>query len=371
MSQPDPERASWQLLVAWGLRKSPLIVACCAVGLGIALPLLVSSPARYQAEALVVAGKLEMTPSALPSYARAVFESDAMQRRVAADADLPGSADVGDRLDLVTSEEFLVLTVVAAADEPGAAADLADVAAEAYVIELNQGGSGVGSFALQSRAEVPTTRSTEGLPRWVTGLIGTAAGALLGLGLVVLIVAGRRPMLGAHDVTSAVRLGLIGVVVVPALRADQAPDPRQAPGLVPVARALLPHVDGSIVFASAERTAAARGRLLVLLATVLSTRLDVFLSGSSRVTSTVAPRLGSTDARRGGRPARPGLELVDGVPPADTLEVPQWPLPMVLVIRYGEPRAALRRLAADNFDEEILGVVMVDELRGLLSGRAD
>lgn len=367
MSKAYAERAPQLALVRWGLRKFPLVIVACALGLGGALPLVVSTPAGYHAESRVVARQLEMAPAALPSYARAVFASDALRQRVAAAAGLSES-DVADRLNVVVLENTVVLGVRARANEPRAAAQLADVAAEAYVVELNKGGSGVGTFELQSRAQLPTTLSSDGLSRWVTAVIGAIAGGLLGVGLVLLLAAAQRPVLRARDVASAVRQRLLGVVVLPAISAGQPPDPRAAPGLVPVARALLPLIEGSVVFASAERAAAARGRLLVLLAMLLSRRLDVFVSGSPGVRSTVATILRAANLEGDDRTPRPALELVDGAPPADTLDVPQWRLPVVLVIRYGEPRASLRRLAADHYDEEILGVVILDERRVRLPG---
>ncbi len=339
-----------------------MVVVGCALGLGIAAPLLTATPDSYRAESLVVARQLQLDPVALPSYARSVFDSDALLQLL---LDRTGGSDgpaLAGRLELVP-DGANAWGVRARAADPGAAARLADVAAQAYVDELNKNGSDVGTFTLQRPAAVPTAVSPQGRPAWLTGLLGVLAGALLGAALISLLVAARRPVLGEREVASAVRQPLIGVVVLPATRPGRAPDPASAPGLLPVARALMPLVDASVVLVSTPRATAARPRLLILLAMALAPIRDVFVSGSPEVVSSAEQALGSAvaDVTAAGRSPRPGLELVDGGAPLETVEVPQWPLPLVLVVRYGESSATLRRLAAEHIGEEILGVVLVEE----------
>jgi len=137
-----------------------------------------------------------------------------------------------------------------------------------------------------------------------------------------------------------------------------------------MARALLPLIDGSVVLASSPQAAVARQRLLLLLALTLTPYRDLFVSAPLGVQSAVAARLGTVGADGSGSASGIGLELVDGVAPVDTLELPDWPLPVILVVGYGEPNARMRRLVANHLDDEILTAVIVDERGWLLNRHA-
>lgn len=372
MTQSRVERPRGLAVLRWGLRKYGAVVIACALAPGVALPLLTATDSSYQAEALVVARQLEIDPSALPSYGQGIFTSGAMVQRVTADAASSGLAEeiVADRLDVVAAEDSIVLVVLARASQPLQAAQLADLAADAYVGELNKGGSGIGTFAVQSPAQIPSALTSDGSSSRLAAATGVIAGMLLSLGLIALIAAVRRPVLLAGDAAPIVGKPVIGVVVMPAAHAKYIPDPHEVPGLIFMARALLPLVDGSVVLASAQRTATVRQRLLVLLALTLSPYRNIFVSAAPSVQADVADKLGSAGRGAWGPTSGPGLELVDGVAPVDTLEVPEWPLPVILLIRYGEPAARVRRLVAQYVDDEMLGLVIVDERRGLLWKRA-
>lgn len=354
-------------VLRWGLRTYPLVVAACVLALGVSVPLVAGTAPTYQAEVPVVARELRVDPVALPSYGRAIFASDAMVQRLAAETSLSNPADAlaAGRLEVVIDKDSIVLVVLARAPEPSAAARLADRVAAAYVVELNKGGDGIGSFLPQGKAPVPASPINAGPSTLLLAALGVAAGALLALSGFALLAALRRPLLQSSDVKAATGRPVIGVVTVPHHRAGRPIDHHEVPGLVLMARVLLPLVDGSVVLASTPEDAATRRRLLVLLALALSPFRAIFVSASPRLQAAVAQRLPGSGSKRATAVSGPGLELIDGTVPADVLEVPQWRLPVILVIRYGAPVARLRHLAADNAAEEILGVVMVDEGRSL------
>lgn len=357
---PD-KGSSWRARASWTLRKYLFVVVGAAAGLGIALPLFTSTSQSYRAETVVVARELGIDPVVVASYASAVFASDAMRQRAASAAGSSGGAVAADRLRLVPTEAD-TWSVEARAEDPLAAAALADAVAEAFVEELNRAGRDAGTFSIAARAGVPTTSSSAGPPVWAAAAVGVAAGAALGLLLVAVVVGATRPALRTRDVTSAAGQRLIGVVTLPAARGGRPLDPADAGGLAAVSAALLPLVDASVVLVSRRQLTAQRRQLIILLARALAPVRDVFVSGSPDLAAEATRAIAGAGVEAAGTP-RPGLELIDGVAPLEILEVPQWPLPLVLVIRYGEPSAALRRLAADSAGDEMLGVVMVDQRR--------
>ncbi|MBA3249260.1 MAG: hypothetical protein H0T66_02870 [Geodermatophilaceae bacterium] len=363
---PD-QRSSWRVRASWALRKYLFVVVAGAAGLGIALPLVTSTSESYRAQTVVVVRERAIDPVVVPSYASAVFASDAMRLRAASAAGSPGGAVAADRLRLVPTGAD-TWSVEARAQDPLAAAALADAVAEAFVEELNRAGGDVGTFSIAARAGVPTTSSSTGPPGWAAAAVGVAAGAVLGLLLVAVVVGATRPVLRARDVTSAAGQRLIGVVTLPADRGGRPSDPADAYGLAAVSAVLLPLVDASVVLVSRRQLTAQRRQLIILLARAMAPVRDVFVSGSPDLAAEATRAMAGAGADAAGTP-RPGLELVDGVAPLETLEVPQWPLPLVLVIRYGEPSAALRRLAADSVGDEMLGVVMVDQRRSGVARR--
>jgi len=369
MTYSIAERVPRFVTLLWGLRTHAAIIMTCSLGLGIALPFLTAAKPSYQAEVNVVALQLDAEVSArvLPAYGREVFTSDAMVRQIVTRSGIQEEI-LADQLVLVAAEDSIVLSVRGRAEEPLAAARLADLAAAIFVIELNRG-RGIGTFGVQSPATIPTGVTSEGAPASLKGAAGATAGALLGLGLIALLAAVRRPVLQSADAQSAVGKPVIGTVVMPAARVDRRPsDPYKLPGLVPLARALLPLIDGKLVLASSAQCASVRQRLLILLALTLAPFRGITVNGPPALQAALGKQfegqvLGSWRRKAGAR-----LELVDGDEPADSLQGPQGRVRVVLVVRYGAPAARVRRLAANYLDDEILGVVIVEE-RGALSWR--
>ena len=369
MTYSAAERAPRYVTLLWGLRSHAAVIMTCALGLGIALPFLTAAKLSYQAEVNVVALQLddEVNPRVLPGYGREVFASDALVRQIVSTSGIPEKV-LADQLVLVAAEDSIVLSVRGRADEPLAAARLADLAAAIFVTELNRG-RGIGTFRVQGAATIPSGASSEGAPASLKGVAGATAGTLLGIGLIALLAAVRQPVLQSADAQSAVGKPVIGTVVMPAAGVDRRPsDPYKLPGLVPLVRALLPLIDGKLLLASADRCSPVRQRLLILLALTLAPFRGITVNGPPALHAALRKQFEGQVLGSWRRTAGARLELVDGDEPADSLQGPQGRVRVVLVVRYGAPAARVRRLAANYLDDEILGVVIVEE-RGALSWR--
>ncbi len=371
MRHSNEERARWFAILLWGLRTQALVVIACVLGLSVALPILNATTPRYQAEALVVARQLQVQPQALPRYGQAVFASDAMARQVADNAGLPNADGlIGDRVGFIPAEDSIILVVFGRDEQRLEAARLADQAAAAFVTQLNRGGSSIGFFDVHSPATVPTQLTLEGPSASASGGVGAVAGTLFGLGMIALLAAVRRPVLQPSDAESAAGEAVIGTVILPATGDGQIPDPHQMLGLVPLTRALLPLVGRRVVLASAPEAAAVRQRLIAVLTLTLARLRNVSVTGSPKLHEAIEAGLSRQNPGDPLQEARPELELVDGPEPLDSLLGTQRSVQVVLVVRYGAPAARVRRLAADYLDDEILGVVLVDERRALRWWRA-
>jgi capsular polysaccharide biosynthesis protein len=171
------------LLVAWGV--------IVAVAIPIALVSRDNKPVADR-EALVIAQQLDMDPQALPPSGETVFSSGAVADAVATKFGVQADGVVPHRVSLAVDPDSIVLRVIGHDPDPGTAADIANVAAAAFLTELNR--TGVGSFALLSPAEpdVPAhpvqaekdalaTTLTSGAVALVAVLaVGMAAGFALG-----------------------------------------------------------------------------------------------------------------------------------------------------------------------------------------------
>lgn len=369
MSASSTARQSWLAHLGWSLRAYGGLVLACAVGLGVVVPIVGSAQqATYEAEALVVASRFEPDLRALPQFAAAVFTNGAVGRQVAADpamAGLPPTV-VAQRLEVVTTEDSIALQVIGRDSDPVEAALLTNLAAEAFVEELNSSGEGIGSFGLQAPAQVPgePAQDTTDIP--IAAAVGATAGAILGFGLIALIAALRRAVLEAADVESTLGLRFLGRVVLPPAAADGFPGPRGVVGVPSVARWLAEAPTRRVILVSTRQAAAARQRLFVMLAVALSPVRATSVEAPTVLEDAVAAHLGidsgPTAVQRVGGPGDE-LVLIDGAEPFQALLQSDDAGSVVLVIRRGTPLARLRALAADYLEEELFGVVIVDEPR--------
>jgi len=364
--------------LAWGARRLGWLVLACTLGGAVLLPVLTTTDRpRFEATALVVGQQIEIKSVTLPPFAKAVFASDAMAERVATAVAEDGSAGeaaagalIPDRIDLVAAEDSIVFVILGRADEPGQAARLADLGAAAFAGELNRAGSGVGAFAVGSLAQVPTTGSDDrGPPVSLMATAGGTAGALLGVGLVWLVIALRRPVLHRADVESRVGTRLLGTVVMVTPRAGAHPDVHRTRGVAAIARALLNGRYETVVLTSPPGEKLVREGLMLHVAVAL----EPFRVLSVQAPPELCDELSSQLARRepGGvgvvssLEPRPEMRIVD-VRALLTTMPDRQSTAVVLVIPYGVPARRASELMARHPRSEIIGAVIVDRRGGLL-----
>jgi hypothetical protein len=181
-------------MAQWARRNRLLLVAWTVI-VAVAIPIaLLSRDDKPVAdrEALVIARQLDMNPQALPPSGETVFSNGEVAEAVATTFGVQADDVVPDRVSLAVDPDSIVLRVIGHDPDPGTAADIANVAAAAFLTELNR--AGVGSFTLLSPADrtVPAhpvqaekdalaTTLTSGAVALVAVLaVGMAAGFALG-----------------------------------------------------------------------------------------------------------------------------------------------------------------------------------------------
>ena len=177
-------RRYWMVFVGLGL-----VVAVAVIAIG---ELSRSDQPQYHTEALIVANELEIRVDALPKTAVAIFETAATANRI---AELSGTGiDPGSLIPAIVRAEPVettgVIEIDATYSDPELAAIYANTGAEALVRELNRVGPGLGSFSVQTWAQVPT----EPIPKGRRQLVIAAlfAGAAASLGAAALYAASTR-----------------------------------------------------------------------------------------------------------------------------------------------------------------------------------
>lgn len=347
--------------LAWCLRSFLWIPVLSVVGLAAAAMLVFAQPGVYAAEALVVTRQLDPSAQVLPRYASSVFHSGEVARRVATDLGIADPSElVPDRLDVITPEDSILVTVVGRDADPNIAAQLADAGAAVFVNELNRGGPGIGTFSVQNRATVPS-EATQELPPLLAASLGGLVGVALGLGLVLLIAVLRRPVVAAEDVRAGLGTRLIGDLALLPQQPRRFVHPREVPGVAPVARQLGVIPSGRFLFVSDPHETPLRQQVLVTLGVALSGLRPTRLLGRPHLTEEMRSLLGE--------PMRPvttdggPVVLVDQDEPFGLLQQAEIPLLVVVVARKGVPAARLCAATAGYLRSELLGVVLVDGRR--------
>jgi capsular polysaccharide biosynthesis protein len=277
-------------MLRWGLRRYRfLFVICVLLGLLAAPAVALLRPTPYEAEALVVAQRLDMNLNALPRYGQAVFNNGAVAQAVTreffSDND-PGTV-VPDRVRLVTEQDNIILAVVGQDPNPRQAADLANAAAQAFLDALNAPGSGVGTFILQSPA-TPPAGNDKGLNVLVAVPIGLGAGLILGLAAVSALLVARRPVVSSVDAEELTGISALGTVTVPRSLRGQIVAPQYIAGLAPVCRRLLALPTPTLLLVSQPRHAPMRRQLSTALTVVLRRVRDVRFLGPDSLQDAVA-----------------------------------------------------------------------------------
>lgn len=351
----------------WCLSHWGWVVVVCVLA-GAIVPLFVNPPVpQYEAAALVYARQLNVNARALPRMAEDVFAEGTVEARVATELDLGGSSSpiVPERLSVVAAEDSIVLVVQGRDPDPGTAARLATVGADALVQELNRLGPGVGEFALQSEAvEPPVPVPQQTLP--VRIALGGLAGAAIGLGLVAMIAAIRRPVVSSRDVEEATRTPLLGTVRLP--NRGGFSGPLGVRGIATVTRWLASVPPGRLMLVSAPEDTGVRHRIFVMCGVGLWTLRSVRLEAPGPVVAAVQELCAQhRDAGRVVHERRDPagtLSMVDGGSPIDSFDRVRGTISVVAVARVGTPRRRLRAVTTDFTGSGLIGIILVDVRSG-------
>jgi hypothetical protein len=351
--------------ILWCLRHySWVLIACVLAGAGAPL-LLAPATANYEADALVVARQLGTRPEALPQLGDTVFRDGAVAAAVAADPAIGGSPSgmIPDRLDVVAAKDSVVLVVQAFDTEPVVAAHMANVAAAAFVDELNKPGAKVGQFAIQTEATVPFEPETL-LPPRTRAALGGVAGLALGLGLVALLGVIRRPVVTARHVTDVTGVPLLGTVQLPRTRHGRYAGPLGIRGIANVTRWLANIPPGRLLLISTRSADALRHRLFVMVGVALWSVRTMRFDGPQNLVEAIrehCAQLRDAGRRVERRPDRSDeLVLVDGGSPFELVDPANSSVSVAAVAPLGTPRRRLRALAAEYTDGGLFGVVLID-----------
>ena len=360
--------------LAWSLRHFGWVVAVCIL-VGAAAPLLVAPTVRvYQADALVVARQLTVNAKVLPTLAESVFADGAVATAVAKDPAIGGQTAglIPDKVSVVTGPDSITMVVQVRDEDPGTAARLANLAANAFAAELNSPGAGVGAFSPQGKAVIPTA-PLDVLSNPVRAGLGALAGLIVGLGLVALIAAVRRPCVTSGDVDSAVGVPLLGTVELPRAAPGVYLGARGVHGIATVTRWLASAPSGRLTLISEASAEGMRHRIFVMVAIAMSTVRSLRLQAHPDIVEAV--RRQSRSAGDAGIPAARSPEtadlvFVDGGSPLQIVDPAATSAYFVAVAPLGISQRRLRALAMDYFNAGLVGVVLVHRRLGVARTRA-
>jgi capsular polysaccharide biosynthesis protein len=339
-------------MMRWGLRRYWLpFLLCVLLGAVVAPLTAVNRSTPTDATALVVTTDRTIELAALPRYGEQVFTNGEVARALVDEfEDIGGQEDVIPRkVSLVAEQDTIAFEVVGHDVDPDRAAAIANTAAGAFVDGLNAAGAGVGTFELQSEAEVPE-EADSGLGTVFAIPVGLVAGVVLGLALVAALLVFRRPVIEGADAEEATGVLTLGTVTVPRTRRGRFAKAEEFGGLVPVCRRLLALPTPTVVMVSRPQEAGTRTHLTVAMAKVLGLIADIRVVGGQDVEAMVADSVTveAGDPVAGTRPGHgPRLTLVDGSD-LPTLVQPPQTTTTVLVVPEGIGGAALRAAVVEH-----------------------
>ena len=324
---------------------------------------------EYEATALVIATKQPLPINAYAKLGENIFSGGAVAEKAVNDGRLSikPSNLIPEHARLEPVQENIIYRVIGTHADRNVAADIANAVANAFVVELNRPGEGVGEFAVQDIARVPSAASDAIATVPVLGILGIALGLLVGVAVVGMFLTMRRPVLGADEAAALVGSPLAGTPTLPSMRGVPAEGSR-VPGLAATVKRLFPNPIGTIVLISApgdeevrtvlaQFVAAAHGReirtYLVPSKDEGAQRLYEHLESDGRVIITKTLPDPSTWTRT--------AIVIDG-PSAKGSDAPQM-IPetaqIVLVVRQGAPRSRILDVASQFLPGEISSVVFV------------
>jgi len=337
-------------VLGWGVRHYAWILLVGVCAFGVLVPYyLQRAPESFEAQAQV--GPAEplnlQNIDPLPRLGDSLFRNGSVAEAVrqSFDPPLPRSEDViPQRVDLVTAQDNVVLTVVGRGSTPELAAGLANVAAKTLVVELNRYQGAVGSFTIQRRAEPPGRPVARiGEPQAVG--IGVLAGLTIALGCIGLLLIRRRPVLSVGSAESATGALVLGRVWL-------GRSPQEARGLPQLCHTILAFDCEELLLSGTRDTRRVRRELRRLLANVLAGRRDV-------ITSQQADVKRSRPRQPGGRPSGiPELVVITDASQSQLVTRTEQSVAM-LVVREGISRASLVRQVEQYLDGGAAGILLV------------
>lgn len=327
--------------LTWGAKRYAWLLLACLVLVGVLLPLQqLKKQEAFTAEALVVASELTADTSVLPRYGAAIFDNGQVARVIAERYGDAGDLEdvVPRRVSVVTEQDSLVFRVQGHARDVDTAVQLADTAAFAFVLELNKAGDGVGTFVVQATA-VPPVESDEPLRAAPYAIsVGLAAGVVVALGVLMLLLVLRRPVVEALSARRATDLPLLGTVTLPRWPQGEEPALDEVAGLAPLCRQLLDWSPAEVVLTGPDTVTVERQQLAQALANAFE---------QVRHVDFVPPGQGAETAGERTEPAasRPIL-VVDGAGAVDLVAIGPRSV-VLLVVPVGVAQSRLRRLAGE------------------------
>jgi hypothetical protein len=202
----------------------------------------------------------------------------------------------------------------------------------------------------------------------VRAALGGLAGLVLGLALIALIAAVRRPVVTAQDVRDALGVPLLGRLQLGRMAPGPYPERLGARGIATVARWLARVPAGRLLLISPDSAMALRQRVFVMVAMALQRIRPVQLEAPAELVEAARgqgrPQPGAGPAAR---PAPGGgeLVLVDGGATVEIVDPATTELTVVAVAPRGISRRRLRALVADFMSGELLGVLLVEGRPGI------
>lgn len=168
----------------------------------------------YRAEALVVASELRVPPAQMPRFGASIFSRPTVSAKVA--ARVQRIPDLGSLIPEHVSMDpvpgSVVFRVAARADDGRSAALLANTAADVFAEELNRAGTGVGRFAVQTRATEPPETAPPPLSFPKALVLALVSGLILAAGAVAALLRVRRPLLRPSEVSDALGAAVLAVL---------------------------------------------------------------------------------------------------------------------------------------------------------------
>lgn len=282
----------------WAMRRYAVPLVLVVAASAFALNVLVPSDAadEYRASALVVANNVDgISAEHLPRMAETVFTGQNVSREAVESGGLPFTPEefLEDHTEIETFDGTVVIRVNGLAEDPELAARTANAGAEALVTQLNEIGPDIAQFSVLENAQTPSEPVDEGLGLPMP-LLGVLLGLVLAGGLLMLLLAVRRPIMNPRQAQSLTQVPLIGSLRVS--RAGHLDAPADAEGIAGLTDRLFPQGHEATAVLTADG-ASMRSQVSLLLTRTLASVGPVCLVPASDAHGRRIWRVAESDRR--------------------------------------------------------------------------